>query len=628
MSRSSTQSEAVTPWHNRLSLMLGRKHLNPPGLRRERFVCVKAMKAPRPKLEGYEIEKLIGAGSYGLVYLAREQKSGQVCAVKEFPVGEQSVQHFFREMSVLFTLDHPNIIKCLNLIYGQGRKNHLIFEYAAGGSLREFIEAQAPVSAGMAREILRQITHGLAHAHRHNILHRDLKPENILLTESAGGTVYKIADLGIAHHLANTSEPQRANGSPAYMAPEQFYDAVTVAADFYSLGVIFYELLTGNRPFEGSPELLFAQHLKEEPDFGRISDSESERLARWLLAKDPQNRPGSATELLYRIDHWAGSDNPKPQFQGDASPAEPALNGLAGCTLRLLGLKPVLGSMRVFPFGKNGSRLMLADLGGTDLLEVSTSRLFPRWLNEGVIDVATDPTEEGWYCATGRHIYRFEPGALEARRLFPHQVKITGLGFHPGGRLLYTDGHRLYCATPTGRRLWQADCPNYLPRPPITLLQDGLTLVCSGPVDPAINAFDQDGATVFRIALEGPALACWGTSRPGAFGALVMGMGKAEPVKLVHFESTTRVAERVLGEGVYAAVVHRDFLTLFQSSNRVLLVSPEGDILFEMQLEGEPLAAVWLPHRALYGVLEQRTRQTFLKLFRLIPGTPQTQTLM
>ncbi|MFS8877076.1 serine/threonine protein kinase [Synechococcus sp. H55.5] len=215
--------------------------------------------------ESYQILGLAGQGQYGRVFCARPRQGGELVALKELPAERFPTPNLLRELRYLLTLNHPNITRCYALEHArEGR--YLVLEYCEGGTLRELIDQ---VERGLwlpVKQVLGfvdQILAGLDHAHRQGVIHCDVKPENILLKPTPQGWQLKLTDFGIARHPQPAPGEIAATGSPAYMAPERFYGQFGPASDLYAVGIILLELLTGQRPFSGSPSQLMHAHLNQ-----------------------------------------------------------------------------------------------------------------------------------------------------------------------------------------------------------------------------------------------------------------------------------------------------------------------------------------------------------------------------
>ena len=265
--------------------------------------------------ERYHVDQLIGAGGMGRVYLGRHARVGRKVAIKilnaELAADADIVKRFFREARAAAAIGHRNIIDVLDVGVTASGEPYLVMEYLEGESLAALITRSAPVPLGAACGILEPVLQALGAAHAAGIVHRDLKPENIFLSYPDGQQVEpKLIDFGISkvtEDVQNTrlTDTGQLLGTPAYMAPEQAEDAVSVDArtDIYAIGIILYELLTGTLPFDASSNYkLLAQVLKGEirppeeanPDF----PSEARPLLFKAMARDRTDRYPSAEALL------------------------------------------------------------------------------------------------------------------------------------------------------------------------------------------------------------------------------------------------------------------------------------------------------------------------------------------
>ncbi len=275
-----------------------------------------------------EILALIGKGGMGAVYRARQPALDRIVALKILPpqaaTGPNFVERFNREARALARLNHPNIVAVYE--FGQveqassllaeskslaGGKpaplSYFIMEFVDGLNLRE-LERAGKLSPREALQIVPQICEALQFAHDEGIVHRDIKPENILLDKK--GRV-KIADFGIAKILGGTDQvdltgTQAAIGTPHYMAPEQMEKPTTVdhRADIFSLGVVFYEMLTGELPLG---KFAPPSSRKVEVDV-RLDD-----VVLRTLEKDPERRYQHASQVKTAVDTIVGSVAPPPK---------------------------------------------------------------------------------------------------------------------------------------------------------------------------------------------------------------------------------------------------------------------------------------------------------------------------
>jgi hypothetical protein len=248
----------------------------------------------------YRIVSLLGKGGMGEVYRADDLTLDQPVALKFLPEGALSspnaLSRFRNEVRVARQVSHPNVCR----VYDVGEIDGHIFlsmEYVDGEDLGSLLRRIGRLPPDKALEIARKLCAGLAAAHEKGVLHRDLKPSNVML-DSRGQVL--LTDFGLAGLADQISGPEVRNGTPQYMAPEQLAGKeVTARSDIYSLGLVFYEIFTGKRPFEATTlaELMQAQ-TKATPislsSLVRDLDPAVERVILRCLDPDPSRRPSSA----------------------------------------------------------------------------------------------------------------------------------------------------------------------------------------------------------------------------------------------------------------------------------------------------------------------------------------------
>ncbi|HJQ29311.1 MAG TPA: protein kinase, partial [Rubrobacter sp.] len=212
-------------------------------------------------------------------------------------------ERFRREARSAARLSHPNIVQ----VYDRGETEdgtcYIAMEYVSGGTLKKRIEQKGPFEPRKAAAVAAQIADALGEAHEHGVIHRDIKPQNVLVTSSGD---LKVTDFGIARaaSAATISVTNAIFGTAGYISPEQALgEAVSPASDLYSLGVILYEMLTGELPYTAdNPMAVCMKHVTEPLRPPRKLDpaipEEMNTLVVKLLAKDPADRYGSAAELL------------------------------------------------------------------------------------------------------------------------------------------------------------------------------------------------------------------------------------------------------------------------------------------------------------------------------------------
>jgi serine/threonine protein kinase len=296
---------------------------------------------PGTRLGECRIEKLLGSGGMGEVYLAEHEVLGRKVAVKVLPADRagdpESVRRFRKSVQVLAQLDpHAHIAGALHASMYQDRL-YLVMEYVPGVDLRTHVQQSGPLPVDEACALIRQAAVGLDYAHGQAIVHRDIKPANLMRTPD--GTI-KILDLGLARRTASAADaceseqtrPGDCLGTCDYMAPEQAENArrADPRSDLYSLGCTFYYLLTGRPPFDqGSPvHKLFAHARDIPPSPEQVRPDVPAAIAAILaklLAKRPEDRYPSARALIEALDTATGSRPPESRFTVPKEPcATPA----------------------------------------------------------------------------------------------------------------------------------------------------------------------------------------------------------------------------------------------------------------------------------------------------------------
>ena len=249
------------------------------------------MSDDRPQIGDYYICSTIGLGSTAKVKIGKHKETGEKVAIKIikkklFAQQPDLATKLQREISVMKILNHPNLLKFLNF-YESEKYVYLVLELGSRGELFDLISDQGALPLNFAMTFFRQIVYGLDFLHSHNICHRDIKPENILLDENYN---VKIADFGFARFL-KSSAAETSCGSPHYAAPEvikaQPYDGK--AADIWSLGVLFYTMLTGTRPFEDRAVKNLLQKIKNaEYEMPKVQEEIQDMLRRMLTVEPSQ----------------------------------------------------------------------------------------------------------------------------------------------------------------------------------------------------------------------------------------------------------------------------------------------------------------------------------------------------
>jgi serine/threonine protein kinase len=425
-----------------------------------------------PAIPGYDILERLDAGGMGVVYKARQQALDRLTAIK-FMLARPAtdlvaVARFLREAKAAARLSHPAIVQIHDVSQADGIP-YIVMEYVDGLNLAKLTALRGPLPASEACRIVRDVALGLQHAHEHGLVHRDIKPSNLLMASRErqrpeGFGKVKILDFGLARlqgaegdfGLTHSDQPL---GTPDFIAPEQIDDprAADVRSDLYSLGCTFYFLLTGRAPFAGgSLARKLDGHRWDAPTPLRelLSNIPAEiaSVVQRLLAKQPNERPGSASDLAETLNRLladlpsndsltsvpANSVKPGPCMSAVTLPQADQTDG--ACR-RLTGH---VGAVTCVTVSANGNHLASGSVDGTAILwdrltgqchhrlsvgaEVVSLALAP--LGQVLLTGGRDGRIGQWDAASGRCLRWFEG----------HRGPIHALAVLPDGKQLLSAG--------------------------------------------------------------------------------------------------------------------------------------------------------------------------------------------
>ena len=257
----------------------------------------------------YKIEKVLGNGGMGTVYLATQLSLNRPVALKILRKKrlekEGAIEKFLKEARMTAKLNHPNLVAVHDA--GQDEKSDLVYytmTYVDGPNLRNWVHKRGPLDVKTAIQILKGICAGLGHAHQLKLVHRDLKPDNIMLMRN--DTRPLITDLGLATDRITTQQLNSRKrfsliGTPEYSAPDQLRNPhkATPACDVFSAGACFYFMLTGQEAFDGETllDLIINVATEDPPELSHLPP-EAQTIILHFMAKDPQDRPQHGDEAV------------------------------------------------------------------------------------------------------------------------------------------------------------------------------------------------------------------------------------------------------------------------------------------------------------------------------------------
>jgi pimeloyl-ACP methyl ester carboxylesterase/predicted ATPase/DNA-binding SARP family transcriptional activator/tRNA A-37 threonylcarbamoyl transferase component Bud32 len=351
--------------------------------------------APFPSLEGaarYAIEEKVAVGGQGEVFLGRDKASGKEVILKrlrpELVEDAERVARFLREADALRQLQHPNIVRMLDAFERDGQ-HCIVMEYVVGGTLRQLLEKEAPLPAERVLSLGLELADALGRAHHMGIIHRDLKPGNVLL--AANGSP-RLTDFGTARLERDDVRLTRTGtlvGSPSYMSPEALRgDSLDPRSDIWSFGVLLYEMLAGQRPFEGQTLTqvlvrIMTEHTPSLADLRPDAPPALVALIEKMLAKEAAARPSSMRQVAAALEAIQAGRWP----QGLATPQAGVPVASASPVPARLGPVPVGRSLEQeirFCRAADGVQIAYATVGeGAPLVKVANllSHLEYDWQN-------------------------------------------------------------------------------------------------------------------------------------------------------------------------------------------------------------------------------------------------------
>lgn len=292
----------------------------------------------------YRISGTLGEGGMGEVFKGVHIELGRDVAIKRLKhdasLDESIVRRFFNEARAVNAIRHENIVEVTDLFTDDQGRAHMVMEYLEGCTLSELVKSASPLPPSRVAHIGAQIAEALAAAHAAGIIHRDIKPANVFLIKRKSTDDYvKLLDFGIAHLQPElggieATESGQIVGTPVYMPPEQAKgDPVSAAADIYSLGVMLYEMLSGDFPFPRSSAIqMMMAHISEPPrplDVPGLAPGFQDLVER-CLSKDAADRPPDAKTIATDLEQWAKrtkrstATHRKERHQTEDTPVPPA----------------------------------------------------------------------------------------------------------------------------------------------------------------------------------------------------------------------------------------------------------------------------------------------------------------
>lgn len=268
------------------------------------------------KLPGYKIKAQIGKGGMALVYRATNNISGEEVAIKvllQHLIDDKIIcKRFLAEAEIMMSMRHKNVIRVLESIENNG-VYAFVMEYVDGCTLKKYIEQKSPLSESEVKSLFRQMLSAVGYVHKKGFIHRDITPSNFLVTDGK----IKLLDFGIAKNMERSyfetvmTGTSQWIGTPLYMSPEQFKSTkdVTIRTDIYSLGVVLWQMLTGQYPYNADGLLLYELQEKIFSEKLSLTRTVFDKVISVATSKEPRKRYGSCAKFLSAFVEVKNLDN-------------------------------------------------------------------------------------------------------------------------------------------------------------------------------------------------------------------------------------------------------------------------------------------------------------------------------
>lgn len=500
----------------------------------------------------------LGASDHSVVYKAFDSVGGESVAIKYIPGADTAERTAgLREVSLLLSLDHENLVKCLDIQYTKSGGFVIVYEYIESGDLRRFIDDGQQLSLSEWCSFARQLFSGLAYLSQREIVHCDLKPENVLICESQSEgrlPIFKIADFGVAHfHDATQRVLTKGAGSPAYMSPEAFTGCPSYAADVYSAGIILYEIVTGVRPFNGSIKELARAHAQEPPDLTQIPWGGARVLLSLFLQKRAAHRISDYATILEMLRNLEAdpdmincgapdevAERPQTKFSfitADVPDLEPQLLQLD--SYEAIGAFAVAVPFDFFEpvFLAGVEHVLLGDSARLNLYTADT--LSPKGIfyftNERPVQLLRT---EGFVISNASQLEIWNTDGVEPQQIEPLGIRVDRAALdESSGMIAWCESSRVFF-----RALFEKTTRSFLvPDADESSLRsisfwNSLIVLIQGHLNPSLTAMSTTGEVLHRISLPGPIIQaspygsleflCWSNGPDSAPGPTVVSLGQ------------------------------------------------------------------------------------------------------
>lgn len=449
----------------------------------------------------YCFAQVLYESANSILYRAFLKDSQQQVVLKCFEADAQAM--YLREMSS-FGIESPYLVACTDTFYLNDSRPCVVYEFFEEGTLEDWLKQHPENDAEFCYGLLESMLHALIYLNGNRRIHCDIKPGNIFLRKNAkGGMDFILGDLGATCSLREAQESRYGIGTPAYIAPERLYDRFYYNSDLYSLGVVAFEMLAGERPFTGTPEDVKRAALSKPADFERIDPLPLRSFIERLMEKDPGIRIDSAETALQILTALrSGERISEPVTTASVTGDENDRTILPQRYLEMARLSADIVADKAHAFEINGSLLLGLEFDNhIDLLNPENGKR-DIVLKNGQIQTCRS---SGFFYLNGLKVQEFDLQAYRQHCVYRFNKSINYFRHGAGHLLLRSKYDNVYCNLQTKQPL-KFPQPHYFSEPKACILENGDFCLSGGNSNQKVILRDSETQVLHGWELKGPVM--------------------------------------------------------------------------------------------------------------------------
>jgi serine/threonine protein kinase len=449
----------------------------------------------------YCFDEIIYESPHSTLYRAFAKDQTRQVVLKCFETDAQGA--YLREMSG-FGVDHPNLVTCLDTFYLGDNRPCMVHEFFQDGTLGQWLSAHGKADADFCYRCLEDVLQALQYLNENKRIHCDIKPGNIFLRLSpAQPPRFVLGDLGATCSLREAQESRYGVGTPAYIAPERLYDRFFYNSDLYSLGIVAFELLTGERPFLGMPDEIKRAHLSKLPDLEKITDLSLRDFIERLLEKDPELRIADAKTALVIL-------NAIRQGERIAEPVKISNRQVIQNTQQIVPT----GFGQQYQLNSNGqpNKLLLFEVNNQVIVGLEHDShidlINPDNNKQDVVlkNGVTQQQSDSFFYTSSVKVFQFDLRSYQRQLIYSFNKNISYFQINGDYLLLRSKYDTVYCHLHS-KQVYKFSQPHYFSNPIASVLANGNFCLSGGTTNQELILRDEKTAVLAQWQLQGPILA-------------------------------------------------------------------------------------------------------------------------